>query len=84
MNVITIVDLDGIPEGSVLQNARVVIDDGEKYWRGLWCSMYGSYMMDVPYSAAKEHIEKKFEITDAFLASPAYQKLLELWKKQKR
>lgn len=43
IKVITTVELEGIPQGSVIQNCVEQKVDGEKYWSGLWCSMYGSY-----------------------------------------
>lgn len=54
MNVITTVDLEGMPEGSVLQGCKEVEIDGEKCWRGMWCSMFGSYMETVRQEDAKE------------------------------
>lgn len=83
MDIVTTVDLDGMPEGSVLQNCHEVVVDGEKCWRGMWCSMMGSYMETVRQADAEEYAERKFEITEEMKASPAYQALLELWKKQR-
>lgn len=87
MKIVTVAELECMPEGSVIDNVREVIINGEKHWRGEWCSMYGSYMVDVPQSAAKEWedpFKGMFPLTDAMKALPAYKALLKIWEKQKK
>lgn len=54
MMVVTIVELEGMPEGSVLQDVEEVIIDGIKCWQGMWCSMMGSYIELVEQADTKE------------------------------
>ena len=54
MNVKTIRDLGLLPEGSVLHDCVEVIDDGVKHWKGLWTSMWGSYMMLIEQTDTEE------------------------------
>ena len=91
MKIITIVDLEGMPEGSVLQDAVEVTVDGVKCWRGMWSSMYGSYMETVSQTDAEEWTAEKhdplhglFPLSEEMKASQAYQALLKLWKKETR
>lgn len=82
MKIVTTVKLECMPEGSVIDNANEVIINGEKHWRGEWFSMYGSYTVDVPQSAAKEW-ENPFKgtpLTDAMKTLA----LLKIWEKQKK
>lgn len=74
MKIVTTEDLDGMPAGSVVQDAEEITIGGVKYWRGTWSSMCGSYIVDIPDRVAKKHDDPS--------AMPAYKKLLELWKKK--
>ena len=85
MKVITIVDLEGMPEGSVLQNATEVTVDGVKCWRGMWSSMYGSYTETVKQTDAEEWTAEKhdplhglFPLSEEVKASAAYQAWLKV------
>jgi hypothetical protein len=53
VKVVTIRDVDDIPEGSVF-NAKLEVEDGVEYWTGLWSSMRGSYTISVPADACEE------------------------------
>lgn len=61
IKVITIVKLDGMPVGSVLQNCIEQIVDGEKCWSGLWCSMHGSYFELVKQEDCEIYNEEKHD-----------------------
>lgn len=43
IKVITIIDLEGLPKGSVLQDCVEKENDGAKCWYGIHASMFGSY-----------------------------------------
>lgn len=63
IDVITIVELDGIPLGSVLQECIEVIDsEGTPCWSGLWCSMWGSYHALVAQDDCEIWDEEKHDI----------------------
>lgn len=47
MDVFTTRDTDGVPEGSCVQDCVSVEINGVKYWQGMWCSMAGSYTVQV-------------------------------------
>jgi len=53
LEIYVIEDYLDIPKGSRLQNCVSVCHEGEEYWKGLSCSMYGSYIVRVP----KRHCE---------------------------
>ena len=63
--VITVVELEGMPKGSVLQNCISVIDKNNDAlcWSGLWCSMYGSYHVLVKQEGCEIWDEEKHDPT---------------------
>lgn len=49
MDIRTTQDIDDdMPAGTVVQN----VEDRGDHWRGLWCSMWGSYFVEIPKDAA--------------------------------
>lgn len=84
MKVITIIDLEGMPQGSVLQDCTEVTIDGAKCWQGLWCSMFGSFMETIPFEAAEQYDPKPLVITDEMKAMPAFQAWLKIAQRNSR
>ena len=52
--VVTIRDVEEIPYGTVF-DAELEIEDGIEYWTGVWCSIWGSYVISVPRDACEEY-----------------------------
>lgn len=63
IKVITTVEINGLPQGSVIQNCVEQKVDGEKYWSGLWCSMYGSFFELVKQEDCEIWNEEKHDPT---------------------
>lgn len=76
MKVITIVELEGMPQGSVLQNCISIVDKNNDAlcWSGLWCSMFGSYHVLVKQEDCEIYNEEKHD--------PMY-KLKIMWEKER-
>ena len=52
MDVMTTADYKNVPSGSCIHEVRLVYKD--KYYSGVWSSMWGSYRVRVPVAICKE------------------------------
>lgn len=56
------VSFDGMPEGSIIQDATVC----GSYLHGLWCSQYGTYRVSLPISFCEVFDASEFNSTPEF------------------
>jgi hypothetical protein len=61
LDVITIKEQQGMPRGSVLQNCSTTHYKGVECWKGLWSSMWGSYIEIVPKEDCEIWDEEKHD-----------------------